>query len=427
MQANAAKSGSTVALTEAEREAAESLARSPDLIDQIVTDFDRCGLVGERTNKLLCYLAITSRKLADPLSVLILASSGAGKSALQEAAVAFCPPEDLIKLTSLSGKALYYGERTGMKHKVLAVEEGDGLGSGSYALRSLMSAGELVAATTVRNPADGRLFRVSTRVEGPTAVFLTTTNPKLDPETKSRFMVTSVDESREQTQAVLAWQRRLHGPEGLIHAAERAAILRRHWSLQRLLEPVAVVNPFAERLSFVDDGLASRRDQPKYFRLIAAVAFLRQRQKPVKYVDSPTPCAYVEVEEEDIRIASEIAAGLFGRVLGELSRPGFELLQLLEQMRQAQGVSVAAFRFGRREVREFGRWSHVRVHRYMHELVELEYVARESHEGCHRYRLRWDGQGQHGEGFALGLPTLTQAPTETVSPVSGAFQSANVA
>jgi len=50
----------------------------------------------------------------------------------------------------------------------------------------------------------------------------------------------------------------------------------------RLLEPVAVVNPYAEQLTYGDDRLQSRRDQPKYLNLINAVAFLRQMRKPVR-------------------------------------------------------------------------------------------------------------------------------------------------
>jgi hypothetical protein len=38
----------------------------------------------------------------------------------------FVPPEELVKLTSLSGKALFYKEREALKHKVLSLEEGDG-------------------------------------------------------------------------------------------------------------------------------------------------------------------------------------------------------------------------------------------------------------------------------------------------------------
>ncbi len=151
---------------------------------------------------------MTSRKMPRPLAVLNLASSGAGKTALQDAALAFCPPEDLVKLTSLSGKALFYKERDSLKHKVLALEEGDGVSEAMYALRNLISAGELVTESTIKDPASGRLVTMTNKVEGPAAVFLTTTHPETDAETKSRFFVTSVDEGRVQTEAILAFQRR---------------------------------------------------------------------------------------------------------------------------------------------------------------------------------------------------------------------------
>jgi len=94
-------------MTAEEKKAALAFGRDPLLIERILADYERCGLVGERHNKLLCYLAAVSRKMDEPLSVLILSSSGAGKTALQDATLAFCPAEDVVKLTSLSGKALF--------------------------------------------------------------------------------------------------------------------------------------------------------------------------------------------------------------------------------------------------------------------------------------------------------------------------------
>ena len=84
------------------------------------------------------------------------------------------------------------------------------------------------------------------RVEGPTTVLITTTNPDVDPETRSRFFVTGVDESREQTRAILESQRQRRTWEGCATGQEREAVMRRHWNFQRLLKPMAVVNPFAD-------------------------------------------------------------------------------------------------------------------------------------------------------------------------------------
>jgi hypothetical protein len=95
-------------LTLKEREEAERFGTDPDLINRILANFDACGLIGESANKLLGYLAMTSRKLPHPLSMLTLSSSGAGKSTLQDSILAFCPPEDIVRLTSLSSRALFY-------------------------------------------------------------------------------------------------------------------------------------------------------------------------------------------------------------------------------------------------------------------------------------------------------------------------------
>ena len=78
-------------MTEAEREQALELLRDPKLLDRILADFDTCGLVGERTNKLIGYLAAVSRKLDRPLAVVVQSSSAAGKSSLMDAVLAFMP------------------------------------------------------------------------------------------------------------------------------------------------------------------------------------------------------------------------------------------------------------------------------------------------------------------------------------------------
>ena len=40
-----------------------ALLKDPQLLDRILADFTRCGMVGEESNKLIGYLAATSRKL----------------------------------------------------------------------------------------------------------------------------------------------------------------------------------------------------------------------------------------------------------------------------------------------------------------------------------------------------------------------------
>jgi len=131
---------------------------------------------------------------------------------------------------------------------------------------------------------------------------------------------------------------------------------------------------------------------------------LRQLQKPEKTYAGR---AYVEVEHEDIRLANALATELLGHSLSELSRPGYELLVLLEQMSEKRDDKKLPLSFTRRQVRDFTGWAHARVHRYLSELLELEYVAVAGGRNgvLHRYQLLWDGQGQDGGRFLLGLKT----------------------
>jgi len=404
---------------------AEAFGRAPDLAAQVLADFEACGLVGEQANKLLGYLAMSSRKMPAPLSMLILSSSGAGKTALQDAVLGFCPPEDLVKLTSLSGKALFYKEQTSLKHKVLALEEGDGAEEASYAIRNLISARELVSESTIKDLATGRLTTMENRVEGPTAVFLTTTNPEIDPETKSRFFVTSIDESREQTRRILDFQRRRQTLDGLAGSREVDAILTRHRNFQRLLKPLAVVNPYADQLTYGDDRLQGRRDQPKYLSLITAVAFLRQMHKEIRHTKRDgSAVPFVVVDREDIRLANRLADEVLGKSLDELSRPSRSLLMLLDEMveqivkrlnkegdpstRLGAGEHAprrTSLTFSRRDVREFTGWTNTRLHIHLKELVEFEYLVVETGRNGmpYRYRLAYEGQGKQGERFMLGL------------------------
>src|SRR5882724_9154538 len=86
----------------------DSSQTAPRLTECIVEDFRKCGLVGEPAMVLTAYLAAISRKLSEPLAVLIVARSGAGKSALQDALCAFVPPEEAVRVTRLTGQALFY-------------------------------------------------------------------------------------------------------------------------------------------------------------------------------------------------------------------------------------------------------------------------------------------------------------------------------
>jgi hypothetical protein len=239
-------------------------------------------------------------------------------------------------------------------------------------------------------------------------VFKTTTQPDMDAETKSRFIITSIDESAEQTRAILEVQRHSHTLEGMKRRKQREQIVRRHHAFQRLLKPLTVVNPFEPLLTYAENRLLVRRDNPKFLNLILAVTFLYQLQRPVKH-DAELG-DYVETTLDDIAIANELATDLFGQSLDELSRPSRELLKLIRRLLETLRQNKQPLEISRRQVREFTGWSDYQIKIHIKQLEELEYlIPLSGRRGqCFSYRLAWDGEGLDGERFVLGLTTVEE-------------------
>ena len=254
-------------MSEAERAQALAWLQSPDLMARILIDFDAVGLVGEASNKLMGYLAAVSRKLDAPLAIVVQSSSAAGKSSLMDAVLAFMPEEERIKYSAMTGQSLFYMGETNLKHKILAIAEEEGAARASYALKLLQSEGELTIASTGKDPNTGNLITQQYRVEGPVMIFLTTTAIEIDEELLNRCIVLTVDEGRAQTEAIHVRQRAKRTLAGLRGKEGRQRVLSVHRNAQRLLRSLAVVNPWAEQLTFLSDKTRTRRDHEKYLTL----------------------------------------------------------------------------------------------------------------------------------------------------------------
>jgi hypothetical protein len=402
----------TINLTAQERAAALDLLRAPDLLARILRDFDACGVVGEETNKLVGYLAAVSRKLANPLAIIVQSTSAAGKSALMEAVLAFVPPEERVKYSALTGQALYYlGGDSNLKHKILAIVEEEGAEKASYALKLLQSEGELSIASTGKDPHTGRMVTQEYRVEGPVMIFLTTTAVDIDEELLNRCLILTVDEGREQTAAIHRLQRERETLAGLLRTEARAAVLALHRNAQRLLRPLRVVNPYAERLTFQDDRTRARRDHTKYLALIRVIALLHQHQRPILSAtdDHGNAVEYIEVTLDDIAAANRLAHDVLGRCLDEMPPQTRRLLSQVEAFVSARSAASKCeredVRFRARELREFCGWGNSQLHLHLGRLVELEYVLahRADHGAGLVYELVYDGGGKDGKRHLPGL------------------------
>jgi len=409
----------TVHLNDTERAEALAFLQDPGLLDRISADFETCGLVGEHTNKLVGYLAAVSRKLDKPLGVLVQSSSAAGKSALMEAVLAFMPEEERVQYSAMTGQSLFYMGETDLQHKILAIAEEEGAERASYALKLLQSEGKLSIASTGKDPSTGKLVTHKYYVEGPAAILLTTTAIDLDEELQNRCIVLAVDETREQTIAIHEAQRLSRTREGAVRRKRRPKIRKLHQNAQRLLRPVAVRSPYSPRLTFPNEAMRTRRDQEKYLTLIESITLLHQHQRQTlsDVVDGERE-EYVEATLEDIALANRLASEALGRTLDELPPQTRRLLLLIHEMVAAEcrrrKIEQKAYRFTRRKIREHTGWGNTQLKLHLHRLEEMEYllVHRGGRGQSFVYELLYDGEGQQGEPFVLGLVNVDKLRQE---------------
>ncbi len=385
-------------LDTAEKAQALDLLKSPDLIQRILDDFDRCGIIGEQTNKLMGYLACVSRKLDKPLAVIIQSTSAAGKSALMDAILELMPENERVHYSAMTGQSLFYMGETNLKHKILAIAEEEGASNASYALKLLQSEGELTIASTGKDETSGELVTKEYRVEGPVMLFLTTTAIDIDEELMNRCLVLTVNETREQTKAIHAMQRKQQTLAGLLQNEDKKQLTQLHRNAQQLIQPLLVANPFAEQLTFIDDKTRTRRDHLKYLTLINSITLLHQYQREIKTIThNYQVLEYIEVTPQDIETANRLAHEVLGRSLNELPPQTLTLLKHIQKMvkvqGQQQGIEQSDYRFSRKDIRDYSGFGNTQLKCHLGRLEDLEYLL--IHQGSRGkslvYELLYDG------------------------------------
>jgi AraC-like DNA-binding protein len=256
---------------------AGSLAASDDLLNDVAAACVEAAYAGPTDVLRLTYLAATTRLLEHPVSVALRGPSSAGKSFTIKQALAFVPPEEIVALTAMSDKALFYLDEN-LEHKVLLFAEADGLAGdfSAYALRSLLSEGELDYTYTDFDGKEKKTVRINKK--GPTGL-VTSSAKRIDFELLTRVLTPSIEDTPELTRAIFRTAARAaQGHSVAIDYTEFHA-------LQRYIArgPREVVVPFADQLADHTDDKAVRlrRDFTAILILVQAHALLHQTLRDV--------------------------------------------------------------------------------------------------------------------------------------------------
>ncbi len=353
-------------LTEGERETATEHLTHPKLMQQTLQDLQDSGIQGEAENALILKIAMTSRKMADPLSVICLARSGTGKSYLMERVALCIPDEDTREQTQFSGNSFYYFRRDEIKGKVFLIEDLDGAQEVMFPIRELQTK-KRISKTVTSKGRDGKLQTITLVVEGPVSIIGCTTKERLYEDNANRSILIYLDGSKEQDGRIMHYQKQLRA--GLIRADHEQVVRTKLQHMQRLLVPVKVINPYAPLIDLPQEVFKPRRTLPMLLSFIEAITFYHQYQREYK-PEVATGEVYIETNPEDIAWAFHLMKDTLFRKSDELSGALREFYEWLKQWAAANKVE----KFYGSEIRKDKPIHPRTLQRYLSELSEYGYI-----------------------------------------------------
>lgn len=362
-----------------EKEAAINFLMQPSLIERTNEAIGKSGVIGENYNRLLMYIIFTSRKRESPLHIISFGSSGAGKSHLQEKVAELIPEEDKIESTSLTSNALYYFGEYDLQHKLILIEDMDGAETVMYALRELISKKHIIKLVPLKD-SKGITKTIRFTVKGPVTVSGCTTQERIYEDNANRSFLIYIDESKSQDENIMHYQRKKSA--GTINTEEEKNIKHLLQNTQRLLQPLAVRNPYAEQLHIPSEVFKPRRTNAHYLQFVEAVTFYHQYQRE-KQTDKATGETYISTTVEDIQEANKLMKEVLLRKADELSGATRNYFELLKASLQENGQSA----FTNKEIKQLLRLPISSVKRYNLELLQAGYIKRNENKKTKAYHF----------------------------------------
>lgn len=399
------------ALSEADKEAV-IFGKNPEIIEEIVKDYETAGVADERNLCLLSYIAATSRLMDEPLNILIQATSGTGKSFIQKNTMQFIPPEDVVNASSLTAKAISNMDQTALKHKILCIGEAEGIAH-LYPLRVLIDGESYDTKKTVGSSTQ------TTKIEGPVSVHVTNAEWKIDQQTESRFFILETHQSEAHNCNVQKAQCLVGSLEGWKLKQQTNKKIAVHHAFQKSLKPYIVHNDISKAEYFGNKQEASLRQHQHFLDLCKAVCFLHQHQRPFQTIDGEN---HIFVTIQDIEIAVKLVSEIYGFSLDCLKPAEMKLLKFLHEF-LPKGQHRMNTTFTMRIIEIETKIPYSTLDNYIKALIKRGLVVKDGRkQGVPQFRLFWDGSGLDGKKISLDFQYNLPALPSSSNGVPSAFQ-----
>jgi len=355
------------------RAAALRLVRNSLFLFRVTQKIGELGIVGEKRNSLVLFLAGLTKDFDKPVSVLEKGASSTGKSELVKAVIALFPPECVVIRASLSRKAPVHGSGE-LSAKILNIAEYRGAKDALYLTRLLQSEGQIAHeyATVVGS----KRGTVVARRKGTPVVLTTTTAELVFADDETRFLSIQADDSPEQTVDVIAAH---FDPDPIQHREEELTVWH---EAVRLLSKKVPKFRYPAWLSFVGrhippDEPRARRDALRFLSLLKAVALCRSRSDG-RIDKSPKE---VEIDFADYCVARRILNQAFTSTFAGAHPRALKLAKAVRKLNKQQERPVSV-----KELVQHLGWDQALVYKYVRKAEKLKLVQYEA--GSHVFNQK---------------------------------------
>ncbi|ALO13803.1 DNA primase [Salinivirga cyanobacteriivorans] len=354
------------ALSLPEQAKCKAFLKKQNLIEHLNDLIGQSGIVGEENNRLFLFIIGTSHKMPGTLHALIQGSSGSGKTHLLSKIAALMPDERVVKFTRVTENSFYNYDEYYFQGKLVCLEDIDGLKEEAlFAWRELIS-NEQLSSSTSQKDENGNIRSAQRIVRGPMASICATTHGQIYEDNMSRMFIVAVDESSEQTQKIMNYQSKT--ASGTIEKKLEVEAKEFLQNSIRMLKPLKVINPYADKIKLPPQAHKIRRLHELFLSFVKQVTLIHQYQR--KRDDR----GRIITEPEDLKTAVEI---MFDSIFLKVDELDGSLRQFFEQLKAyvLAKENPQNYEFMQREIRHSLNLSKSATHRYLNNLLELEYLS----------------------------------------------------
>ena len=335
--------------------------KQKNLLQELNKLIEKSGIIGEENSRLLLFIIASSYKTKSPLHAIVQGSSGSGKTHLISKIADLIPQEDVLRFTRITESSLYNWGEFDLVNKLLIIEDLDGLKEEAmFAMRELISNQRLSSSVSIKDK-KGNIKSAKKEVKGVFSSLSATTKGELYEDNMSRSFLLAVDESQAQSQRIIQYQNQRYAGEIDQKTQEKAK--NQLQQIIRVLKDYEIINPYATKLELPEEVHKIRRLNEMFQLIIKQITFLNQHQRKT------TKEGKLITQIEDLEQATEV---LFESIILKVDELDGSLRQFFERLKKH--LKTQDKDFTQREIRQAFNISKSQTHRYLQNLLELEYI-----------------------------------------------------